>query len=278
MRCGYAAPHPNDLPVEPWHNQEYFRIADGVPEVQRAVRESLRRGGVHIKVMAGGGISSQYDPLHTMQYSVEEMKAAVDAAADWGTYVMVHAYTDETVKRAIEAGVKVIEHGQLITEETAKLMAEKDIWLSTQIAFLGEEPTPEQIALFGEVTAAKFRKVREGVATAIGYAEKYGVKIAFGTDLFGPRLPEITNEFTSRQGYFSNVEILRQATSINGELLKLTGPLNPYPEGPLGVIEEGAYADILLIDGNPIEKLELLTDPANIDLIMRDGKIYKNAL
>ena len=278
MRSGYAAPHPNDLPIEPWANQEFFRLADGVPEVRRAVRESLRRGAVHIKVMAGGGISSQYDPLHTMQYSVEEMRAAVDAAADWGTYVMVHAYTDETVQRAIEAGVKVIEHGQLITEETAKLMAEKDVWLSIQIAFLGEEPTPEQVALFGEVTAAKFRRVQEGVATAIEYAQKHGVKIAFGTDLFGPRLPEITKEFTYRQKYFSNVEILRQATSINGELLQLTGPLNPYADGPLGVIKKGAYADILLIDGNPIEKLELLTDPANIDLIMKDGRIYKNTL
>jgi imidazolonepropionase-like amidohydrolase len=150
--------------------------------------------------------------------------------------------------------------------------------LSIQIAFLGEEPTPEQVALFGEVTADKFRRVQEGVATAIGYAEKYGVKIAFGTDLFGPRLPEITKEFTYRQGYFSNVKILRQATSINGELVQLTGPLNPYADGPLGVIKERAYADILLIDGNPIEKLELLTDPANIDLIMKDGKIYKNTL
>jgi len=276
MRSGYAAPHPNELPVQPWHNQEYFRLADGVPEVRRAVRESLRRGAVHIKVMAGGGISSQYDPLHTKQFSLEEMKAAVAAASDWGTYVMVHAYTDETVRRAIKAGVKVIEHGQMITEETAKLMAEKGIWLSIQIAFLGEEPTPEQIALFGEVTAAKFRLVRQGVATAIGYASKYGVKIAFGTDLFGPRLPEITKEFTYRQDYFSNVEILRQATSINGKLLKLTGPLNPYPDGPLGVIERGAYADILLINGNPVEQLELLTDPANIDLIMKDGELYKN--
>ena len=278
MRSGYAAPHPNDLPTEPWVNQEFFRLADGVPEVRRAVRESLRRGAVHIKVMAGGGIASQYDPLHTMQYSVEEMKAAVDAAADWGTYVMVHAYTDATVKRSIEAGVKVIEHGQLITEETAKLMAKKDIWLSIQIAFLGEEPTPEQVALFGKVTAAKFRSVREGVATAIGYAKKHGVKIAFGTDLYGPRLPEITKEFTYRQKYFSNIEILRQATSINGELLQLTGPLNPYADGPLGVIKKDAYADILLIDGNPIEKLELLTDPANILVIMKDGKIYKNTL
>ena len=278
MRSGYAAPHPNDLPTEPWVNQEFFRLADGVPEVRRAVRESLRRGAVHIKVHAGGGIASQYDPIHTMQYSVEEMRAAVDAAADWGTYVMVHAYTDETVQRAIEAGVKVIEHGQLITEETAKLMAEKDIWLSIQIAFLGEEPTPEQVALFGEVTAAKFRRVQKGVATAIGYAEKYGVKIAFGTDLYGPRLPEITKEFTYRQKYFSNIEILRQATSVNGELLQLTGPLNPYADGPLGVIKKDAYADILLIDGNPIEKLELLTDPANILVIMKDGKVYKNTL
>ena len=279
VRPGYASPHPNDSTELPWANREFFAIADGMPEVLRAVREELRKGAVHIKLMAGGGIASQYDPIHTTQYSLTEMKAAVDAAADWGTYVMVHAYTDASVRRSIESGVKVIEHGQLMTDETAKLAAENGVWLSTQIAFLGEEPTPEQIAVFGEVTAAKFRQVRSGVETSINFAKKYGINIAFGTDLWGPRLSEITNEFRYRQEYFSNIEILRQATSINGELLQLTGKLNPYPEGPIGVIKEGAYADILLVDGNPLENIEVLTDPEkNLKVIMKDGKIYKNTL
>ena len=129
------------------------------------------------------------------------------------------------------------------------------------------------------MTAAKFRQVRQGVDRSINFAKKYGIKIAFGTDLWGPRIGEITSEFAYRQKYFSNIEILRQATSGNGELLRLTGPLKPYPEGPIGVVAEGAYADMLLVDGDPIEDLLLLADPAeNIDLIMKDGRIYKNTL
>ena len=276
VRAGFASPHPNDLPVEPWVNREFFALADGVPEVLRATREELRKGAVHIKLMAGGGIASQYDPIHTNQYLPAEIEAAVAAADDWGTYVMVHAYTDASVRRTIEAGVKVIEHGQLMTEETARLAAEKDVWLSTQIAFLGEPPTPEQIAVFGETVAAKFNQVRNGVETSIKFAKQHGIKIAFGTDLWGPRLPEINNEFEYRSRYFSNLEVLQQATSINGELLRLTGPLNPYPDGPIGVLEKGAYADILLVDGNPLDDVTILVDASNIDLVMKDGVIYKD--
>lgn len=278
FRYGYAAPHPNESETEPFYNQFIGAIADGVPEVLRATREELRKGSVHIKVMAGGGISSQYDPLHTLQYSAEEMKAIVGAAADWGTYVMVHAYTDATVRRAIEAGVKVIEHGQLMTDETAKLAADNGVWLSTQIAFLGEPPTPEQIEAFGEVTAAKFNSVREGVETSINLAREYGINIAFGTDLWGPRLPEIGNEFEYRTRYFSDLETLQQATSVNGELLQLTGPLNPYPEGPIGVIKSGAYADIILVDGNPLEDVTILGDIENISFVMKDGRVHRNDL
>ncbi len=278
FRYGYAAPHPNEAETEPFYNQFIGAIADGVPEVLRATREELRKGSVHIKVMAGGGISSQYDPLHTLQYSAEEMKAIVGAAADWGTYVMVHAYTDATVRRAIEAGVKVIEHGQLMTDETAKLAADNGVWLSTQIAFLGEPPTPEQIEAFGEVTAAKFNSVREGVETSINFAREYGINIAFGTDLWGPRLPEIGNEFEYRTRYFSDLETLQQATAINGELLQLTGPLNPYPEGPIGVIQAGAYADIILVDGNPLDDVTILGDMENILFVMKDGRVHRNDL
>ena len=140
-------------------------------------------------------------------------------------------------------------------------------------------PTEEAIKAFGQASYLKWKSVNEGLKTSIKFAKKYKIKFAFGTDLWGDELPRLTTEFTARKAYFSDAEILRQATSINGELLKLTGELNPYPEGPLGVIAEGAYADILLVEGNPLENIELLTDPEkNIRLIMKDGVIYKNTL
>ena len=277
----YSDPHPNTMTDTPFFYQYYGHIADGVPEVQRAVREELRKGAVHIKVMAGGGISSAYDPIHTSQYSLAELQAAVEAAADWGTYVLVHAYTDKSVLRSIDAGVKVIEHGQLITEETARKMAEKDVWLSTQVLYATEEPTPEQIAAAGGETAyLKWKSVSDGTSTSIALAKKYGIKIAFGTDLWGPAMDVgIANEFMARKPFFSNAEILSQATSQNGELLQLTGPLNPYPDGPIGVIVVGAYADVLLVDGNPLENIEIMLDPnENLAVIMKDGEIYKNML
>jgi imidazolonepropionase-like amidohydrolase len=275
----FADLHPNQLAELPFFNRYFGHIADGVPEVLRAAREELRKGSVHLKLMAGGGIASQYDPLHTAQFTLDEMRAAVDAASDWGTYVMVHAYTDKAVSRAIEAGVKVIEHGQLMTEETAKAMASKGVWLSTQVAFVATPPTEEAIKVFGQTSYLKWKSVNEGLKTSIEFAKKYKIKFAFGTDLWGDELPRLTTEFAARKAYFSDAEILRQATSVNGELLKLTGKLNPYPDGPLGVIAEGAYADILLVEGNPLENIELLTDPEqNIPVIMKDGKVYKNTL
>jgi imidazolonepropionase-like amidohydrolase len=272
----YGDPHPNELSEQPFWNKYFAHIADGVPEVQRGVREELRKGAVHIKLMAGGGVTSLYDPLHTAQYSLEEMQAAVAAAADWGTYVMVHAYTDAAISRAVEAGVKVIEHGQLMSEKTAKSMAKNGVWLSTQAwaaASAGELMKAE-----GPVVYGKWKTVNEGFKNSLAYAKKYKINVAFGTDFWGDATPNIAQEFRARQPFFSNLEILRQATSINGKLLQLTGPLNPYPLGPLGVIEEGAYADILLIDGNPIEDILLLENPENIDVIMKDGSFYKNAL
>jgi imidazolonepropionase-like amidohydrolase len=211
---------------------------------------------------------------------LEEIKAAVDAAADWGTYVMVHAYTDKAVARAVKAGVKVIEHGQLMTEDTAIEMAKKNVWLSTQVFYAITEPTAEQIKAVGDVGYRKWKSVSDGTAASIKLAKKHGIKIAFGTDLWGPAMAVgIANEFIVRKKFFSNFEILKQATSINGELLRLTGKLNPYPQGPIGVIEKGAYADLLVVDGNPLDEIEVLSKPKdNIKVIMKDGVIYKNTL
>ena len=272
-------PNPNMGSEKSFWYQKYGFIADGPDEVTRAVRESLRLGAVQIKMMAGGGVSSKYDPLDAVQYSLEEFRAGVKAAENWNTYVTVHAYTDRAIQIAIEAGVKVIEHGQLMTEETAKLMAEKGIWLSTQAQVLNQPE--EQLAFLSPVSMEKYRMVKEGLDNQMKYAKKYGLKLAFGTDLFGNRqnFDDTVKEFSARLQWFTPVEILRQATSGNAELLELTGPRNPYQDGPLGVIKEGAYADLLIVDGNPLEDIRVLEDPENtLRIIMKDGKIYKNTV
>ena len=254
-------------------------VADGVPEVQKAAREVLRTGASQLKVMAGGGVSSHFDPLDTTQYTLEEMKAVVVEADHWGTYVAVHAYTDRSVRMAIEAGVKSIDHGPFLQEETLKLMAEKGVWLSPQAYLFGM--TPEQLDIVGTPSEPKKRQVNERSANLLKWAKKHGVRIAWGTDLFGVPAKQAQQplEFAARAKFFSPVEILKQATSENAELFELSGLRHPYPVGPLGVIAEGAYADLLVIDGNPLEDISIMTDPEkNFKIIMKDGKLYKNSL
>jgi len=248
-------------------------IADGRDEVLTAVRENLRFGASQIKLMAGGGTSSAYDPVDVTQYTLDEMKAAVEAAEDWGTYVTVHAYTPRAIRRAIEAGVKCIEHGQLLEEETLQLIAEKNIWLSLQNLV---EDTPDM----DPQRRIKRKPVIEGQEKVWPMAKKYGVKLAWGTDfLFEPDLNKLQNTFILRlQKWFTNVEIIKMITQDNGELLQLSGLRSPYP-GKLGTVEEGALADLILVDGDPLKNLKLLADPEkNFLLIMKDGQIHKNSL
>lgn len=254
-------------------------VADGVPEVQKAAREVFRTGATQLKVMAGGGVSSYFDPLDTTQYTFEELRAIVVEAEHWGTYVAVHAYTDKAVRQCIDAGVKSIEHGPFLTEETIKLMVEKEVWLSPQAYLSGM--TPEELNIMGTPAEAKMRQVNEESETVMKLAKRHKVKIAWGTDLFGPPAKQAQQplEFTARTKYFSNFEILCQATSGNAELFNLSGKRHPYQEGELGVIEEGAYADLLIVDGNPLERIDVLGKPEkNLKLIMKDGLIYKNTL
>ncbi|MDC8001181.1 amidohydrolase family protein [Aequorivita todarodis] len=253
-------------------------IADGVDQVLLRSREQLRQGATQLKLMAGGGVASNYDPIDVVQYTEAEFKAAVSAAENWGTYVTVHAYTPEAMQRAINAGVRCIDHGQLADEETAKLMAEKGIWWSLQ-PFLDDEdaiPFPE-----GSANRAKQLLVTNGTDNAYKLAKKYKIKTAWGTDcLFDPKL-------ATRQGaqlskltkWYTPFEVLKMATHDNAQLLAMSGPRNPYPDGKLGVLEEGAYADMILVDGNPIQNIKLIEDPEkNFLLIMKDGVIYKNTL
>jgi imidazolonepropionase-like amidohydrolase len=251
-------------------------IADGVDEVLRATREQLLKGASQIKVMAGGGIASPYDPIDVTQYSEEEIRAAVGAAADWGTYVAVHAYTPRAIQRSITAGVLSIEHGQLMDEATAEMMAHQGIWLSLQ-PFLDDEdaiPYPE-----GSPNRAKQLDVAAGTDKAYGLAIQYGIKLAWGTDmLFDPTLAaKQGKQLAKMTRWFTPAEALGMATRANAELLALSGPRNPYP-GMLGIVQEGALADLLLVDGNPLQDLALVADPErNFHVIMKDGQIYKQA-
>lgn len=251
-------------------------IADGVPEVLKAVRENLRRGATQIKIAVGGGTGSYADPLDVIEYTPEEIRAATQAAADWGTYVLAHVYNSDGIRRAIDNGVKSIEHGQLIDEKTLRYMKKKGVWLSPQVSVFMDIPKG-----YTEDQANKHRQAQAGIDNMFTLCKKIGfTKIAFGSDIFTDleALKRINDEFVLRTQWFTPAEILRQATSSSAELLAMSGPRNPYP-GKLGVIEEGAYADILLVNGDPLEDISVLTKPEkNLVLIMKDGKIYKNTI
>jgi imidazolonepropionase-like amidohydrolase len=250
-------------------------VADGADQVLMRAREQLRNGASQLKLMAGGGVSSSYDPLDVAQYTEDEFRAAVSAAENWGTYVAVHAYTPRAIRAAVAAGVKCIEHGQLMDEATAKLLADKGIWLSLQ-PFLDDEDANPAI---GE-NRKKQLLMMNGTEAAYRLAKEYKVKLAFGTDtLFDAKLAEHRGrQLAKLVRWFTPPEVLTIATSTNAELLSLSGPRNPYP-GKLGVVEEGALADLLLVDGNPLENIKLIEDPAkNFVVIMKNGKIYKNHL
>jgi len=250
-------------------------IADGVDQVLRAAREQLLLGASQLKVMAGGGIASPYDPIDVTQYTEAELRAAVEAADHWGTYVMVHAYTPRSITQAVRAGVRCIEHGHLADDATAELLAETGTWWSLQ-PFLDDEDAyrpPDPAA------RAKQLQVTAGTDHSYQLARKHGVKVAWGSDiLFDPAL-------AARQGrvlakltrWHTPAEVLVSATSQNADLLALSGPRNPYP-GRLGVVEPGALADLLLVDGDPIADIDLLADPdRSLLVIMKDGRIHKES-
>lgn len=259
------------------YDQGHGFLADGVPKVLAAVRENLRLGASHIKLMAGGGYSSPADPLLGNQFTFEEIKAAVDTASDWGTYVTIHAYHPSAVERAIDAGVKDIGHGQLLTKEILQRMADEGVFLSTQPFTVCNEPQLD------EFSNAKLAQVCEGTAKVYQWAKEIpNLKVTFGTDLFF--VPAETFEEQAKMmerllPWYEPVEILRMATSHAGELFAFSGDMrDPYLDGTLGTVSEGGFADLLLVDGNPVEDLGAVTDSDNIRIIMKDGTIYKNSL
>lgn len=266
--------HPTILGGSPYMVGDAAILADGVDETLRAVRENLKNGATQIKIMGGGGVMSDYDPIHSLQPSPAEIRAAVQAAGDWGTYVLAHAYTAEAVTRLIENGVKCIEHGLLIDEKTAKLAARSNVAISTQLVVFRSVLT---MAGMTEFQRQKARLVAAGQENLIRLIRKYDITTGFSTDFIFGAYQALPREFTERALFWSNAEVLRQATSEGGEIIRLAGRLNHF--GNFGEIREGWVADLLIHEGELLDDLSLLDDPeTNLALIMKNGEIIKNQL
>lgn len=272
----------NELPRTSQDNLSYTEkvglaaIADGADAVLMRAREQLMRGASQLKMMAGGGVSSAYDPLDSVQYTERELHAAVEAASDWGTYVCAHVYTPEGIMRSIRAGIRSIEHGQLADEKAVRMMAEEGVWWSLQ-PFLGDEDANPKA---DPVARAAQAKVATGTVNAFRLAREYKVRTAFGTDiLMAPKnTVSQARQLAKLTRFMSPLEVLGMATGSNGELLAMSGARAPY-DGKLGVIEAGAFADLLVIDGDPERDLSFLNDvETSLRLIMKDGEIAKNTL
>ncbi|WP_261896588.1 metal-dependent hydrolase family protein [Vibrio cyclitrophicus] len=251
----------------------YSRIVNGRDQVLTAARENLKKGASQLKMHLAGGVGTEFDPIDATQFTHDEIKAAVEVATAYGTYVAAHTYTPQGVTAAVNAGIKSIEHGNLLDEETVKLMAENDVWLSPQVVVY-KTFSPD----LGAVRLAKGKMVEAGLDNMFKLASKYDLRIAFGTDVVVSEAAcaDQSREFVERTAWFTPAQILKQATSLSGELLQLSGPRSPYP-GKIGVIEEGAYADLLLINGNPLDDISILREhEKSLALIMKNGKVYKD--
>lgn len=250
-------------------------LADGRDAVLKATREQLMLGASQVKIVAGGGASSVYDLIDVMQFLPEEIEAAVLAAADWGTYVIAHVYTAEGIKRCIRSGVRSIEHGNIADEEAVKMMADAGtVWSLQPLVQENANPTNDPVRL------AKQMIVWEGTDTAYKLAQQYKILTGFGTDVLfdAPAATRQGKVLAYMKRWYTPAQALKQATADNAAILAMSGPRNPYP-GKLGVIQKGAYADMLLVEGDPTENLDLVADAeTNFKIIMKAGKIYKNTL
>ena len=252
------------------HTSGFAHVADGVPAVRKAAREELRRGAKQVKIMASGGVASPTDPVWNIQYSAEEMRAIVEEASGWRTYAMAHAYTPEAITRAVDAGVRTIEHGNLIDAATAKKMAERGVYLvPTLVTYYKIEQLGRGLN-FPEVSLRKVKDVLDAGLGSLAIAKAAGVKIGFGTDLLGETHEFQNEEFSIRARAMPAAEIIRSATTINAEILGT---------GELGTVAAGAMADLLVVDRDPLADIEVLADPEqHLDVIMKSGRFVVNRL
>ena len=253
--CGLGARH-------------FSTVADGVPEVRRAAREELRRGATQIKIMGSGGVSSPSDPISNLQYSEEEIRAAVWEAHSWGTYVMAHVYTPEAIRRCVEYGVRSIEHANLIDAGTAAFAAERGAFVVPTLATY--ESLGRRGAALGlpRVSLDKLGTVSDAGVASLEILRDAGVKTGFGTDLLGAMHEDQLTEFGIRARALPSAEILRQATSVNAELLGRSGEI--------GTVASGALADLIVVDGDPLADLGVLSGQGErVNLVMKGGRVFK---
>jgi imidazolonepropionase-like amidohydrolase len=252
------------------HTSAFSHVVDGVASVRRAAREELRRGATQVKIMASGGVASPTDPIANLQYSPDEMRAAVEEAEGWGTYAMAHAYTPGAITRAVRAGVRTIEHGNLIDVPTADLMAERGAFLvPTLVTYFKIDELGRRLG-FPEVSQRKVKDVLDAGLASLTLARTAGLPMGFGTDLLGETHDYQSEEFTIRAKVLSPAEVIRSATRVNAEILGR--------EGELGVVAPGAIADLLVVDGDPLSDLSVLADPeSRIAMILKGGVVVRDA-
>jgi len=248
-----------------------MRQSDGVSEMLKSVREQMRQGADHIKIMMSGGVASPYDPLDSLQFSPAEVAAAVQEAEAFGRYVCAHAYTPEAITRAAQGGVRTIEHGNLIDDASAKLMAEKGMFLiANLVTYYAMRERAAEFGMTGDMLA-KNDLVIDGGLRSLEICKRAGVPVAYGTDLLGALQVEQSREFTIRSEVMSPIEIIRAATTIGARILR--------QEGKLGTLKAGAYADLIVIDGDPLKNLGLFQEQGkHLAAIMKGGKFHKNRL
>jgi imidazolonepropionase-like amidohydrolase len=246
-------------------------VADGADEVRKLVREQMRQGADQVKIMCSGGVASPYDPLDSLQFSEAEIAAATDEARNFGRYVLAHAYSPEAITRAMTNGVRTIEHGNLIDDKSAKLIKSKGGYLvANLVTYFSMKERAAQFGMTADMLA-KNEVVLEGALRSLEICKKAGVKVGYGTDLLGALQVDQSLEFIHRAKVLKPIEIIRQATTVGAEILRM--------EGKLGTIAAGAFADLIVVDGNPLKKLELFLDQgAHLPMIMKGGKFHKNAL
>lgn len=247
------------------------RIADGVPEVRRAARDELRLGADFVKIMASGGVGSVADPIHFLQYSTEELEAVVDEARRSDAYVAAHTYTAEAIKRVVQAGIRTVEHGNLIDSEAADMIAERGAYLVPTLVTYGALVRFGRDLGYPEYSIEKSKRVLEAGTRSLEIARAAGVKMAYGTDLMGEQMELQSDEFIVRSEVLSPLEIIRAATLVGAEVVRMPDRL--------GVIKPAAFADMIVVDGNPLEDISVLTGQGErIPLIIKDGAVVKNAL
>jgi imidazolonepropionase-like amidohydrolase len=245
--------------------------SDGVSAVRKSVREQMRLGADHIKIMMSGGVASPYDPLDSLQFSLDEVRTAVEEAKAFGRYVCAHAYTPEAISRAALCGVRAIEHGNLIDDASAKLMAENNMFLTANlVAYYAMKERAAEFGMTGDMLA-KNDLVIDGGLRSLEICKRAGVPVAYGSDLLGQLQVEQSREFLLRREVLSPIEIIRSATTVGAQLLRM--------EGKLGTLRAGAFADMVLVDGDPLKDLELFQGQgARLPVIMKGGKFHKNTL